>query len=108
MPPFDAELFTNKRNKVTPQKSVEILAPAIKILETVDDWTLDTLNKKIAALVEESGLKVGAVMWPLRIALSMQKVTPGGVTEILYLLGKDESLNRLNAALNQLARSNEQ
>ena len=103
LPPFDAELFTNKRNKVTPQKSVEILAPAIKILETVDDWTLDTLNKKIAALVEESGLKVGAVMWPLRIALSMQKVTPGGVTEILYLLGKDESLNRLNAALSKLS-----
>ena len=102
LPPFDAELFTNKRNKVTPQKSVEILAPAIKILETVDDWTLDTLNKKIAAFVEETGLKIGTVMWPLRIALSMQKVTPGGVTEILYLLGKNESLIRLNDALSKL------
>ena len=102
LPPFDAELFTNKRNKVTPQKSAEILTPAIKILEQVDDWSLDTLNKKIAALVEESGLKVGAVMWPLRIALSMQKVTPGGVTEILYLLGKEVSLARLNDALNNL------
>ena len=102
MPPFDVELFTNKRNKVTPQKSAEILAPAIKILEQVDSWTLDTLNEKIAALVEESGLKVGAVMWPLRIALSMQKVTPGGVTEILYLLGKEISLARLNSALEKL------
>ena len=103
LPPFDKELFTNKRNKVTPEKSAEILAPAIKILETVDDWTLDTLNEKIAAFVEESGLKVGTVMWPLRIALSMQKVTPGGVTEILYLLGKENSLERLNAALKNLA-----
>ena len=102
LPPFDIELFTNKRNKITPQKSAEILAPAIKIFETVDDWTLDTLNAKIAAFVEESGLKIGAVMWPLRIALSMQKVTPGGVTEILYLLGKEESLARLNNAANQL------
>ncbi|MBR6887489.1 MAG: glutamate--tRNA ligase [Selenomonadaceae bacterium] len=102
LPPFDIELFTNKRNKVTPQKSAEILTPAIKILETVDDWTLDTLNEKISAFVAESGLKVGAVMWPLRIALSMQKVTPGGVTEILYLLGKEISLERLNAALNNL------
>ena len=102
LPPFDAELFANKRNKLTPQKSAEILAPAIKILEQVDDWTLDALNAKIAAFVEESGLKVGAVMWPLRIALSMQKVTPGGVTEILYLLGKETSLERLNAALEQL------
>ena len=102
LPPFDAELFANKRNKLTPQKSAEILAPAIKIFEQVSDWTLDALNAKIAAFVEESGLKVGAVMWPLRIALSMQKVTPGGVTEILYLLGKETSLERLNAALKQL------
>ena len=102
LPPFDIELFTNKRNKVTPQKSAEILAPAIKILEQVDLWTLDTLNEKISAFVAESGLKVGAVMWPLRIALSMQKVTPGGVTEILYLLGKETSLDRLNAALEKL------
>jgi len=103
LPPFDVELFSNKRNKITPQKSAEILAPAIKILEQVDDWTLDALNEKISAFVEESGLKVGAVMWPLRIALSMQKVTPGGVTEILYLLGKKISLERLNGALEKLA-----
>ncbi|MCR5833217.1 MAG: glutamate--tRNA ligase [Selenomonadaceae bacterium] len=103
LPPFDVNLFSNKRNKVTPEKSAEILAPAIKILEQVDDWTLDTLNEKISAFVESSGIKVGAVMWPLRIALSMQKVTPGGVTEILYLLGKKVSLERLNAALTQLS-----
>ena len=102
LPPFDIELFTNKRNKVTPEKSVEVIAPAIKMLEPVDDWSLDTLNEKISALVEQSGLKVGAVMWPLRIALSMQKVTPGGVTEILYLLGKKISLERLNDALQKL------
>ena len=102
LPPFDEELFSNKRNKLTPQKSAEILAPAIKILAQTDEWTLDTLNEKISAFTAESGLKVGAVMWPLRIALSMQKVTPGGVTEILYLLGKEVSLERLNAALKNL------
>ncbi len=37
LPQFDVELFNNKRNKITPQKSAEILAPAIKILENVDD-----------------------------------------------------------------------
>ena len=103
LPPFDKDLFSNKRNKLTPEKSAEILAPAIKILEQVDLWTLDTLNEKISAFVESSGLKVGTVMWPLRIALSMQKVTPGGASEILYLLGKETSLERLNAALKNLA-----
>ena len=90
----------------SPEKSAEIIAPAIERLKQVDDWTLDTLNNAIAAQVAESGLKVGTVMWPLRIALSMQKVTPGGVTEILYLLGKETSLERLNAALNNLNPNN--
>ena len=102
LPPFDAELFVNKRNKITPEKSIEIILPAIKLLEAVDDWNLDILNGKIAEYVTKTGLKVGTVMWPLRIALSMQKVTPGGVTEILYLLGKEKSLERLNLALEKL------
>ena len=102
LPPFDAELFVNKRNKITPEKSAEIILPAIKLLEAVDDWNLEVLNEKIAAFVTETGLKVGTVMWPLRIALSMQKVTPGGVTEILYLLGKEKSLERLNLAIEKL------
>ena len=103
LPPFELELFTNKRNKVTPEKSLEIISAVIKILAEVDAWTFDNLNEKIAAFVAESGLKIGTVMWPLRIALSMQKVTPGGVTEILYLLGKKAALERLNATLKNLA-----
>ena len=102
MPPFDAELFINKRNKVTVEKSVEIIKPALEMLEKVEDWTLDTLNEKISAFTENSGLKTGTVMWPLRIAISGQKVTPGGVVEILYLLGKKDALKRLSDALNAL------
>ncbi len=105
MPPLDAELFINKRNKVTVEKSIEIITPALKILEGVENWTVDALNEKIFAFVEESGLKMGTVMWPLRIALSGQKVTPGGVTEILFLLGREESFRRLNSALEFLKKS---
>ena len=102
LPNFDLELFTNKLNKITPEKSVEILKPALEMLEKISDWSLETLNSEIAKFTEESGLKVGTVMWPLRIAISMRKVTPGGVTEILYLLGKDESLHRIKSALENL------
>ena len=104
-PDFDIELFTNKRNKITPEKSVEILKPAIETLENISDWTLGNLNEEIAKFTEESGLKTGTVMWPLRIAISMQKVTPGGVTEILYLLGKEESLNRIKIVLEFLEKN---
>ena len=101
-PDFDIELFTNKRNKITPEKSVEILQPALEMLENISDWSVDNLNEKISKFTEDSGLKVGTVMWPLRIAISMQKVTPGGVTEILYLLGKEESLTRIKSVLKNL------
>ena len=104
MPPFDAELFINKRNKVTIEKSIEIIEPAIKILEAVEDWTLETLEEKISGYIESSGLKTGTIMWPLRIALSGQKITPGGTVEILYLLGKKDALSRLSAAVNALSK----
>ncbi|MBQ9486800.1 MAG: glutamate--tRNA ligase, partial [Selenomonadaceae bacterium] len=103
MPPLDAELFTNKRNKVTPENSAQILQGAVKILSDVTDWNVDALHEKVMAFVAETGLKTGTVMWALRIALSGQKVTPGGVIEILYLLGKKVSLDRLNDALKFLA-----
>ena len=73
------------------------------MLEKISDWSVDNLNEKISAFTTETGLKVGTVMWPLRIAISMQKVTPGGVTEILYLLGKEESLTRIKTVLEKLA-----
>ena len=106
MPEFDSELFINKRNKVTVEKSIEILTPAFEMLEKIseDDWTVDNLNEKISAFTTGTGLKVGTVMWPLRIATSMQKVTPGGVTEILYLLGREISLKRMKQSLDNLKK----
>ena len=102
MPAFDAELYRNKRNKVTPEKSADILPEEIEGLSDIDDWTPDGINAKLAELVEKTGLKKGLLMWPIRIAASGQKVTPGGVTEILYVLGKDESISRLKASLESL------
>lgn len=102
LPDFDIELFTNKKNKITPEKSAEIISDAIKIFENISEWSPDNLNQNISDFIKNSGMKTGAIMWPLRIAISMKKVTPGGVTEILYLLGKKVSLERLNLALNNL------
>lgn len=89
-PAFDAELYVNKRNKVTPEKAVELLPGMMALLEEVpeSDWNNDALYEKLNAYIEEQGIKKGLAMWVLRIAAAGQKVTPGGATEILSLLGK--------------------
>ena len=101
-PSFDPDLFINKKNKVTVEKSVEIIEPAIKVLEPIDDWAFDKISAAIGEFAASTGLKLGTVMWALRVGLSGQKITPGGVNEILYLLGKKNSLQRLNETLDNL------
>lgn len=99
LPDYATDLFANKRNKVTPEKAAEILPTVISILEKVQEWTPEGIDAVLQPGVAESGIKMGTFMWPARIALSGQKVTPGGVTEILYILGREESFRRLQAGL---------
>ena len=104
-PAFDASLYENKRNKVTPEKSRDLLPAVIELLEGIGeaDWNNDTLYAKLQEHIEATGLKKGLVMWVVRIAAAGQKVTPGGATEILALLGKKNSLERLKKSLANLA-----
>lgn len=102
LPEYEAELFLNKRNKVTLEMAAQVLPLAINALEKIPDWTPYALDAMLEAIIAQSQLKLGAVMWPLRIALSGQKVTPGGVTELLYLLGQEESIKRLKKGLAKL------
>ena len=104
MPAFDAELYVNKRNKVTVEKAVELLPTLLELIENVEEseWNNDSLYAKLEAFIEEKELKKGLVMWVLRIAVAGQKVTPGGATELLSLLGKKISLERLKKSLANL------
>ena len=103
-PAFDAELYVNKRNKVTPEKAAELLPGMMALLEDVpeSEWSNDALYEKLNAYIEEKEIKKGLAMWVLRIAAAGQKVTPGGATEILSLLGKKISLDRLKKSLAKL------
>ena len=47
-------------------------------------------------------MKNGLVLWPLRIAISGKASTPGGAVEIAYLLGKEETIRRVKAAIEKL------
>ncbi|MBR3623911.1 MAG: glutamate--tRNA ligase [Selenomonadaceae bacterium] len=104
MPPFDASLYINKRNKVTAEFAKEILPNVLELLETVPDneWENDKLYEKLNAFITEKGYKKGAALWPIRISVSGKSATPGGATEILAILGKTESLARMKNSLQNL------
>lgn len=102
LPEYDCQLYVNRKNRTTVEKSVAILEKAIPALEAVEDFTNDTLYATLLEVAKEMGLKAGAVMWVVRIAVSGVAVTPGGATEILEILGKEESIARLNVGLGKL------
>ena len=102
LPAYETELFVNKKSKSSLESSREILCEVLPKLEAVESWNNDALFALLKAYGEEKGYKTGLVMWPLRIALSGKLMTPAGATEIMDVLGKEESLLRLREGQKKL------
>ena len=92
----------NKKSKTNIENVPGILNKAIETLQELESWNHDTIHDALIGLAEKLNLKNGTVMWPVRIAVSGMSVTPGGAIEILDILGKDESLKRLEIGLRKL------
>ena len=100
LPEYDKELFLNKKNKIADFDVVKnVLTEALSTLAEIESFDNDTLFAALSPLAEKLGIKTGAVMWCIRIAVSGMSATPGGATEIMEVIGKDESIVRINAAL---------
>ena len=103
LPEYEKELFLNKKNKISEFDTVKtVLSGARQILADVESFDNDTLFAALAPLTEQLGLKTGTIMWCVRIAVSGMTATPGGATEIMEVIGKNESLARIDAALDRL------
>jgi len=102
LPAYEPDLFVNKKSKSSLESSREILGEVLPKLEAVESWNNDALFELLKAYGEEKGYKTGLVMWPLRIALSGKLMTPAGATEIMDVLGKEESLLRLREGQKKL------
>ena len=102
MPALDMALFTNKKSKSTPETSKTALEFVRPILDGIADWTEVSLHDTVMAAIPESGMKNATVLWPLRIAITGRAATPGGAFEMAYLLGKDETMKRLDDAMAKL------
>lgn len=99
---YDSELFVNKKSKTDLENSGVMLQRAIEELLKLDGWSYDAIHDCLIGLAARLGVKNGTVMWPVRIAASGLQVTPGGAIEILEILGKEESLKRLENGIKKL------
>lgn len=99
LPDYPADFFVNKKSKTDLQNSPIMLKAAIEALESLEDWTLESIHSCLIALAEKLGVKNGTLLWPARIAAAGTVVTPGGAMEILTLLGKEEAVKRLKSGL---------
>ena len=101
LPEYDVSLFQNKKWKVTPEKAKKVLSDLLPLLEAQQDWSNDALYEVLKAYSQREEVKPGFTIWPVRIAVSGKQVTPAGATEIMEVLGKDESLLRIHVALDR-------
>lgn len=104
VPEYDTAMYCNKKMKTNEETSLEVLKEILPRLEAWDDYSNDALFGLLKGFAEEKGYKNGYVMWPVRTAVSGKQNTPGGATEIMEVLGKAESVERIKNAIELLSR----
>ena len=102
LPEYDVSMYTHKKMKTDSAKSLTVLQETLPILEAQEDFSNDALYASLSQYVTEKGYKTGFVMWPLRTAVSGKQMTPAGATEIMEVLGKEETLRRIRIGIEKL------
>lgn len=104
VPDYDPEIYRHKKMKTDPETALEVLKEMLPLFEGQEAYNNDALFAVLKEYVAQKGCKNGYAMWPIRIAVSGKQNTPGGATEIMEILGKDESVNRIKQAIERLER----
>ena len=102
LPEYSNDLYTHKKMKTNPENSLEALQMVVPVFEAMTEWTFDSIHKALIDLAAEKELKNGRIMWPVRVAASGKPTTPGGAVEICHILGKEETLRRIQKGIAQL------
>jgi len=102
VPEYDSAIYAHKKMKTSVESSLEVLKELLPILEEQEDYSNDGLYTRLLKYVEEKGCKNGYVLWPIRIAVSGKQMTPCGATELMEVIGKEETLKRVRAAIEKL------
>ncbi|HBZ52938.1 MAG TPA: hypothetical protein DEO82_04100 [Eubacterium sp.] len=105
MPEYDVEMFVHKKMKTTFESSLEVLTEVRPILEAQDDFSVENLNTVIMEYIQNKGIKNGQGLWPLRTATSGKQNTPCGAYEIMHIIGKNETLKRIDISIDMLKKA---
>ena len=102
LPVYDVEMYTHKKMKTNTESSLEVLKELLPIFEAQEDYSNDALYQTLVEYVAKKGCKNGYAMWPVRTAVSGKQTTPAGATEIMEILGKEESIARIKKGISLL------
>ena len=102
LPEYDCEIYTHKKMRTNPEVSLKALELSRPALAAIENFTEETVKEVLMNLAAANEMKNGQIMWPVRIAISGLASTPGGATEIAYLIGKEETLRRIDLGIEKL------
>ena len=102
LPEYTADLYIHKKSKTDEGISLDMLRHAFGAFSGLQEWTNDVVHNTLVELAENLGVKNATLMWPVRIAVSGMAITPGGAVEICGILGKDETLRRIERGIEML------
>ena len=105
LPEYDTAMYTHKKMKTTEESSLEVLTEILPVLEAQQDYSNDALYQTLCDFVAEKGCKNGYVLWSVRTAVSGKQMTPAGATEIMEIIGKEESLKRIRTGIALLTKA---
>ena len=103
LPEYETDLFVHKKSKTDEAISLQMLGTVRPVLETLEPWSFDAIHAALMGLAERLELKNATLLWPLRIAAAGLAVTPGGAVEICHILGKAETLRRIDVGIRKLS-----
>lgn len=102
VPEYDSAMYQHKKMKTTRESALEVLKEIVPVFEAQEDFSNDALYQTLIGFAKSHEVKNGYVMWPVRTAVSGKQMTPGGASELMEILGKEESVKRLRAAADKL------
>lgn len=102
VPEYDSSMYVHKKMKTNEETSLAVLKEVLPVLEAQEDYSNDALFETVGGWAKEKGYKTGYVMWPIRTAVSGKQMTPAGATEIMEIIGKEETCRRIRAAIKKL------